>query len=283
MGKVKSKSILVLMISIICLILAACGEGQQTSQEVSKNEGGKSEGKDNKIIRVGLNVGFVPFEFKEGDDLVGVEVDIISEAIKRLDKEPEWIATPWSGLFAGLLAQKYDIAAAGISINPDRLKEMDFISPYYDSDQSLTTKVGSGIESLEDMNGKVLGVESGTAGDQWAQENKVKYQFSEIKLYNSLQDAMMDLEAERIDGEISDIPASLYYTKDKETLKVVERVVTNEKYSFAFRKGDALRDEFNTVMDDMKKDGTMAKIYEKWFGEAPPEDSSTVTILPIPK
>ncbi|KLT17523.1 hypothetical protein AA980_12820 [Neobacillus vireti] len=270
------------MITIVFLILAACGGGQ-SSQEVSNSDGKKSKGENKRVIRVGLNVGYVPWEFKEGNNLVGVEVDIISEAIKRLDKEPEWIATPWTGLFAGLLAQKFEVAAAGITIKPDRIKEMDFTSPYYDSDQSLTTKTGSGIESMEDMKGKVIGVESGTTGDQWVQDHKDEYKFSEIKLYNSLQDAMMDLEAGRIDGEVSDIPASLYYTKDKEKLKVVERIITNEKYGLAFRKGDTLGVEFNRVMDEMKKDGTMAKIYEKWFGEAPSEDSSTVTILPVPE
>lgn len=262
-------------------MLAACGGDQSQQASNEKSDAGK-DGEGNGVIRVGLNVGYVPWEFQEGDKLVGVEVDIISEAIKRLGKEPEWIPTPWSGLFAGLLAEKFEIAAAGITIKPDRLKEMDFTSPFYDSDQSLTTKVGSGIESMEDMKGKVLGVESGTTGDQWAQDHRDEYNFSEIKLYNSLQDAMMDLEAGRIDGEISDIPASLYYTKDKDSLEVVERIVTKEQYGFAFRKGETLRDDFNKVMDEMKEDGTMAEIYEKWFGEAPPEGSSTVTILPIP-
>ncbi|RXT07102.1 ABC transporter substrate-binding protein [Ammoniphilus sp. CFH 90114] len=264
----KSKWLGLVMSVVLSLSLVACGSSTTSSNQ--------------NLVKVGLNVGYVPWEFMEGDKLVGVEVDIISEAAKRLNKEVEWITTPWSGLFAGLLAEKFQIAAAGITIKPDRMKEMDFTAPYYDSDQSLTTKVDSGIKSLEDMKGKILGVESGTTGDQWAQDNKDKYGFQEIKLYNSLQDAMMDLSAGRIHGEISDIPASLYYTKDKNDIKVVERIVTNEKYGLAFKKDDPLRDEFNRVMDEMKKDGTMAAIYKKWFGEDAPSDSSTVTIVPVP-
>lgn len=273
-----SKSILSLLLLTVLFILSACSEDDTTATEGAKNQQAVSRD----TIRVGLNVGFVPWEFMEGDELVGVEVDIIKEILNRMDKDVEWVPTQWNGLFAGLLADKYDVAAAGITIKPDRMKEMDFTSPFYDSDQALTIKNGSGIEGLEDLKGKVIGVESGTTGDQWAQDNKDKYQFSEIKLYNSLQDAMLDLAAGRIEGEISDIPTALYYTKDKDDLKVVHRIITEEQYGLAFKRGDILRDEFNQVLNDMKSDGTMAEIYENWFGEVPPADSSTVTILPIP-
>ena len=87
---------------------------------------------------------------------------------------------------------------------------------------------------------------------------------------------MLDLQAGRIDGYISDIPALLYYTKDKPTLKVVERIPTGEKYSIMFAKDAPLASEVNTVLGDLKREGYLAALHETWFGAK--ADPSTTTV-----
>lgn len=264
------------------LFLTACGQSSQTT-----GNGGSVSQKNptpsTKIVKVGVDVGFVPFEFEQGNKLVGFEIDLISDAAHRLGDKVEWVPTPWSGLFAGLLVNKFEVGAAGITITPQREQQFNFTSPYYDSDQALTVSVGSGIHSLHDLRGKVVGVDSGSTADNWAQVNQAKYGFKEIKRYNNFDDSMMDLQAGRIGGVIGDMPAALYYAKDKPNLKVIERIPTHEQFGLVFNKNDKLRNQFDQAINSMKKDGTMAEIYTKWFGQKPPSGSSTITVQPIPK
>ncbi len=93
---------------------------------------------------------------------------------------------------------------------------------------------------------------------------------------------MLDLTAGRIDGYISDIPALLYYVKDKPSLKVVERITTGEKYSIMFNKDAPLATEVNDVITELKKEGFIAGLHETWFGAVPEDTTSTVKVLDMP-
>ena len=94
---------------------------------------------------------------------------------------------------------------------------------------------------------------------------------------------MLDLEAGRIDGYISDIPALLYYVKDKPQFAVVQRIETGEKYSIMFAKDAPLATEANKVISDLKKEGFIAKLHEKWFGAKAEDTTSTVQERDMPK
>lgn len=235
-------------------------------------------------LKVGANVGNVPWEFEDkGGQLVGFEVDLVNEIGKRLNRQVEFVNTPFTGLFPAISSNRIDAAVSSITITPKRLKTLDFAQPYYDSDQSLTVKADSGIKSAKDLKGKVVAVDTGSTGDIWVKEHMQEYGFKEVRRFEGLNPAMLDLTAGRFDGYISDIPATLYYTKDKPELKVVERLKTGEQYSVMFAKDSPLRDEFDQQIAAMKKDGTLAKIYEKWFGSAPEAGTSSVKELPVPK
>ena len=133
------------------------------------------------------------------------------------------------------------------------------------------------------MKDKTVGVDTGSTGDIWMTENQEATGIAAISRYEGLAPAMLDLEAGRIDGYISDIPALLYYVKDKPQFAVVERIKTTEQYSVMFAKDAPLATKVNDVITAMKKDGTLGGLHEKWFG-APAEDGiSTVTVLDMPK
>jgi polar amino acid transport system substrate-binding protein len=174
------------------------------------------------------------------------------------------------------------MAVSSITITQKRLESVTFAQPYYDSDQSLTVKADSGLASIDDMKGKVIGVDTGSTGDMWASEHAGEKGFAEIRRYEGLAPAMLDLTAGRIDGYISDIPALLYYTKDKPELKVVQRIETGEKYSMMFAKDAELAGEVNAVLTELKKEGFIAGLHEKWFGATPEETTSTVSVMEMP-
>lgn len=233
-------------------------------------------------LTVGANIGNVPWEFQdETGKNVGFEVDLVDAVAAKLGRDVEIVNIPFNGLFSAVQSGRIDAAISSITITDERLKSVSFAQPYYDSDQSLTA-LASGPQSLDEMKGKIVGVDTGSTGDMWATEHNAEYGFSEIKRYEGLAPAMLDLAAGRIDGYISDIPALLYYVKDKPNLKVVQRIATGEKYSMMFAKDAPLANEVNDIITSLKEDGTIAKLHEKWFGVAPEADTSTVTVMDMP-
>lgn len=235
-------------------------------------------------LTVGANIGNVPWEFQDASGkVVGFEVDLVNEIGKRLGKSVEFVNTPFNGLFPAVQSGRINMAISSITITEKRLESVAFAQPYYDSDQSLTATAKSGITGLKDMNGKVVGVDTGSTGDMWAEKHKGEYKFGEIRRFEGLSPAMLDLVAGRIDGYISDIPALLYYVKDKPELKVVERIPTGEKYSIMFNKGDPLASQVNDVITTLKKEGYIAKLHETWFGAKAEDTTSTVKVMDMPK
>ena len=233
-------------------------------------------------LAVGANIGNVPWEFQDDTgETVGFEVDLVNEVAKRLGAEVDIQNIPFNGLFSAVQSGRIDVAISSITITDERLESVSFAQPYYDSDQSLTTATG-GPDSLEGMKGKVVGVDTGSTGDMWATDKTETYGFADIRRYEGLAPAMLDLSAGRIDGYISDIPALLYYVKDKPELQVVQRIETGEKYSMMFAKDAELRDQVNDVLTTLKEEDMLAALHEKWFGKAPEDSTSTVQVLPIP-
>jgi polar amino acid transport system substrate-binding protein len=235
-------------------------------------------------IKLGANIGNVPWEFQdEKGEFVGFEIDLTKEAAKRLGMGVQVVNIPFNGLFAAVQSGQIDAAVSSITITKKRLESVSFAQPYYDSDQSLAVRANSDVKGLSTMNGKVAAVDTGSTGDMWATENKDKYKFSDIRRYEGLSPAMLDLAAGRIDGYISDIPAVLYYIKDKPAYKVVERIPTGEQYSMMFAKNSPLVEKVNAEITKLKEDGTMAKLHEKWFGAKAEASSTTVKPAEMPK
>jgi polar amino acid transport system substrate-binding protein len=233
---------------------------------------------------VGANVGNVPWEFQDAKgEIVGFEVDVVKEVAKRAGKTVEFVNIPFNGLFSAVQSKRADIAISSITITPKRLESVGFAQPYYDSDQSLSVLAKSGITGLKDMDGKVVGVDTGSTGDMWVNAHQAEYKFKEVSRYEGLSPAMLDLASGRMDGYISDIPAVLYYIKDKPQYKVVARIPTGEKYSLMHAKGWESATQVNDIITAMKKEGVIAGLHKKWFGADADPESSTVKVVDVLK
>jgi len=235
-------------------------------------------------LTVGANIGNVPWEFQDDTgEMVGFEIDLATEIGKRLGREVTFENIPFNGLFSAVQSGRINMAMSSITITQKRLAEVSFAQPYYDSDQSLTVTAASGLKGLDEMKGKIIGVDTGSTGDMWATEKSAEYGFSDIRRFEGLAPAMLDLGNGRIDGYISDIPALQYYVKDKAEFAVVERILTGEQYSMMFAKDDALAAEVSEVLSAMKTEGFVAATHNKWFGADPEATTSTVMVMDMPK
>ncbi|MNR17258.1 Glutamine-binding periplasmic protein precursor [compost metagenome] len=117
----------------------------------------------------------------------------------------------------------------------------------------------------------------------WIGQHKDEYKFADVSRYEGLSPAMLDLGSGRIDGYLSDIPAVLYYIKDKPQYSIVARIPTGERYSLMHAKGWAMSDQVNDIISKMKEDGTLGKIHKQWFGTEANKDSSTLQVTAVLK
>ncbi len=213
----------------------------------------------------------------------GFEVDIVTEAAKRAGLTPEIADYGFQALFAATSSKRIDAAISSITITPERLKSQSFTQPYYDSDMGVATTTASTIKGLDDLKGKIVGVLSGSTGEKWAKEQKDAKGFGDIKGYNTQQDVLLDLTAGRVDAVISDVPGMQYAFKKMKGLEVRERIKTGEQYGLMMTKDSPMLPKINDAITAMKKDGTLQKIHDKWFGAEAPADSSTAVEKAIPK
>jgi len=236
-------------------------------------------------LTVGANIGNVPWEFQDDkSETVGFEVDLVKEVASRLGYDGvEFSNIPFSGLFSAVQSGRVDAAVSSITITAERLKSVSFAQPYYDSDQSLSALASSDVKGTSTLKGKTVGVDTGSTGDIYATANQEKLGITEIRRFEGLAPAMLDLGNGGIDGYISDIPAVAYYIKDKPQFAVVERIKTGEQYSIMFAKDSPLTAKASTTITAMKKDGFIAKLHEKWFGTKAEDSTSTVAVAETPK
>ncbi len=248
--------------SALALALAGCGDGGDSDD---KDASGLSVVKSG-TLTVCSDVPYPPFEdFDKSSDsgFKGFDVDIVSEVADGLDLDLKIKDSSFDALQSGqaLNAGQCDLAASAMTITEDRKKNLDFSDGYYDSEQSLLVPAGSDIKSIADLAGKKVGVQQGTTGKTYAQENA-----KDAKLVSFPSDAEMyaAIKAKQVDALLQDLPVNLDHTKDG-AYSVVETYSTDEQYGFAFKKGSTLVAKVNEQLKKMRDDGDYEEIYNKYF------------------
>jgi len=275
------------LIAVFALIVAACASNEDegptaaTGTTAATGATGETgiptfttieEGK----LTVGSCLDYPPFESGKAGDYTGFDVDITEEIASRLGLEVVWVKADFDTIFTALAGDQFDMVAAASTITDEREQVVDFSVPYYNALQSLTvnTQETPDITSTDQLGqGDVVGVQKGTTGKIWAEEN-LEPQGVELKSFTSSPDSFRDLEAGNVIGVINDATASVEIVKDLPALEVVQQIDTNEHYGLAFSPSNPdLREAVNAVFAEMVADGTYATIYGTYFppDSLPPE------------
>lgn len=246
------------------MMAAALGCG---SDQAAKSD---SADKDKKIV-VGLDDNFPPMGFKgEDGQITGFDIDLAKEATKRLGREVEFKAIDWSSKEAELKSGRVDVLWNGLDITEKRKENMLFSDPYMDNRQIIFVKKGdTSITDEKSLAGKTVGTQSASTSEEYMDGSDFfKNDVKEVKKYSDFVSAFMDLENGRLDAVVGDEIVGRYYmSKHEGQLDAVDVAVGPvSTFGIAFAKDNQkLRDEVQKVLDEMKADGTTAKISEKWF------------------
>ncbi|MCW7944734.1 ABC transporter substrate-binding protein [Streptomyces hygroscopicus] len=220
---------------------------------------------------------YPPFQSEINGKVQGFDVSLIDLVAKGLGVKQQILDTPFENFKTGafLNSGQCDLAAAGMTITPERKKNVDFSDPYFDATQAVLVSKKSGIGSLADVKakGRKLGVQAQTTGEDYAK----KQGFDPISFESS--DAVINgLRSGQVQAVVIDYPVVQGWLKDKanaDAFKLVGNLNTGEQYGFTVKKGnDKLRAAINKAIKDAKADGTYKKLYEQWIGPYNPSPAS---------
>jgi polar amino acid transport system substrate-binding protein len=239
-------------------------------------------------IPVGASLTLAPYSFvNENNENVGYELDVLREAAKRMGDQFDVIRTPFAQMFASLNGGLIRIAASGILMTCERLKNPTtvgrFSLPTFANGLVITTRteLADKVWSFADLAGKKIGVENvGTMPDRYVTEAQKTTNFEKVVFADNPSE-FLALEEGRIDAVAQAEAPTLWQTRGNPRVKIATRVPgTTLPVGFVFKQDDPLRAQFNTVLDAMKTDGTMTKIYHTWFEVDPPADSPANHVVP---
>ena len=220
------------------------------------------------VVTMSTNAEFEPFEYKDSDKIVGIDVDISNKIAEKLGLDLKINDVAFDSLVIELQTNKCDFVAAGMSITEDKKKNVDFSDPYFNASQSIIVQKGSAIKSRTDLNGKTVGVQQGTTGDTYCtdEDGKNDVKVGMVKRYNKGADAISDLISGRIDAVvIDDFPATKFVEKNSDKIEKLSDALTQEQYAIAVQKGNtALLDQINAVLKDLKSSGELDQIIDKY-------------------
>ncbi|MDM5214363.1 transporter substrate-binding domain-containing protein [Peribacillus sp. NJ4] len=250
------------MFLILSIFISACG----TSDE--KNAG--EEKKPEKVYKVGVDTTYPPFEFKEGNDYKGIDIELINAIAKDQDFKIKLSPMDFGGIIPAMQANQLDVAIAGMSITEERKKVVDFSTPYFDAGLTIVVKKdNTSTKTVKDLKGKTIAVKKGTTGAKYAQDNATKLGIKVVQ-FNDSPAMFQEVANGNADALIEDYPVISYAIAQKDLgLKIVGDRLNGDQYGIAVLKGqnkDLLK-KINDGLANLKKDGTYDEIIKTYLGE----------------
>ena len=265
------------------LTLAGCSNGQNDANDNNSPDAAETAA-TGEVLRIGTEGAYAPFNYTNADGtLGGFDVDIANAICADMKVTCEITAQDWDGIIPGLKAGKYDAIVAAMSVTPEREQQVSFTEPYFSNTLVFLAKKDSSFDpnNSDDINAHSIAAQRSTISSQWLEK---VYPNADMKLYDTLSNAFLDLGSNRVDAMVSDkLPALewLGSTSGSQYALKGQEIDINDNFAIAVRPGDALQAKINKSLVNIKADGTYDKINQKYF--AIPASSSTVTTEPTEK
>ncbi len=234
---------------VLCLSLfAACG----------KDDAGTKE----KLV-MGTNAAFPPYEYYEGDKIVGIDAEIAEALAEKLDMEIEIRDMDFNGILGAIETGVVDIGLAGMTVTEKRLESVDFSTSYAKGIQVVIVKEGSDIKTIDDLSGKIIGVQEATTGDIYSTDD---FGEDNVKRYTNGAAAVQALQNGIVDAVIIDNEPAKAFVKGNSDLKILETSYADEDYAIAVAKGNTeLLDKINEALAELESEGKLDEIVNKYI------------------
>lgn len=251
------KSLWILVsLSLMVLVLAACGNDNSGSKE-------------DKLV-IGIDDKFAPLGFRdENNEIVGFDIDYARAVAEKMGKEVEFQTIDWSSKESELNSGRIDLIWNGYTITDDRKDKVLFTKPYLENNQVVAVLANSNIASIDDLAGKKVGLQNLSSASDALNANPIKDKVASVSEFPDNVLALTELKNGRLDAVVIDEVVAKYYMSIEEgTYKILDETLAPEQYGIGVKKGnEELLNSVQTAIDELIADGTASKISEKWFGE----------------
>ena len=275
----KKKFLTLVLTGLMATALAACsgsnapagssaanseagGTGSESATEADNaNTSAVQVINEGKLI-VATNAEFPPYEYHDGDKIVGIDMEIADAIAKKMGLELEIEDIAFDSVILEVTSGKADMGMAGISATEERKQSVDFSDTYTTSKQLIIVKEDSEIAKSDDLEGKTVGVQAGTTGDLLVSDIKG----ATVERYSKGMDAVQALSQSKIDAVVIDSEVAKRFVSETTGLKVLDDAYADEEYAVAVKKGNKeLLDSVNKALSELKADGTVDKIIAKYI------------------
>ena len=218
-------------------------------------------------IKIATNAEFEPFEYKNGDKIVGIDIDIAKKIAESLNAQTKINDVSFDAVTLELNSGNCDFAIAAMSYSSDKAQNVDFSDVYYYSKQAIIVPNNSNIKSSADLDGKRIGVAMGFTGDIYCTEN---FKNAAIERYNKSSDAVLDLINNRLDAVVvDDAPAKKLISLSNNKVKMLDEYLFEEGYRITVPKGETeLLEHINSVLKSLKDSKEIDKIVDKYITDS---------------
>lgn len=253
------------LLALTALFVAGCGSSSSSEESTAAGKGGGG----GEPLSVGSDIPYPPFEQGKPGNYTGFDIELIEAIGEKIGRKPEVQDTSFETIFRDVQQGKFDAAISAATITEEREKAVDFSNPYYLSEQALLVAEGSPFKELKELEGKTVGVQQGTTGQELAKE---EIGGAEIRPYPEGPDAVNALKAGTVEGVVIDAPVAQNAVEKSGGVEIAEKIPTEEEYGIAVAQGETeLLEEINQGLKEVEEDGTYTKIFKKWFHFEPPK------------
>jgi polar amino acid transport system substrate-binding protein len=245
---------------------SACGSDDDDASSSDTTEAAEAT-----TWKVCSDMPYEPFEFEgegpRGLAYTGFDIELLDAIAEDQNATLDITDSDFDTIFASVNAGNCDIVASAVTITPEREENSLFSDPYFDADQSLLVPADSDVASLEDLAGETIGVQTGTTGETYANENAPEG--ATVKAYPDAAALFAALNAGEIAAVLQDLPVNSDRATKDENVTVVETFKTGEQYGFVVAKENTeAQGALNDGLSAVKEDGTYDELYEKYFPNA---------------
>ena len=269
-----SLAVFAMMMVAMLAVFAGCSSSSDTNSGTADSGTAQDNSLQNVLDKgtlvLGLDDSFPPMGFRdENNNIVGFDIDVATEVANRMGVELKLQPIEWSTKEMELNTGSVDCLWNGLSIDDERKQAMDLSEPYMTNRMVLVVLNDSEYTDQASLAGKTIGVQNGSTAEKILEESDFSKTIGNTIGFKDNVTAFMELETKGIDAIFMDeVVANYAITSQNKDFKVLEDGLTEEEYAVGFKKGNtALKNEEQKYIDEMKADGTMTQISEKWFGK----------------
>lgn len=242
-------------------------EGTEATEEGTDTSAATLE--EGKLL-MSTNATFPPYEYYDGDTIVGIDAEIAAALAEKMGVELEIADMEFESALAAVQTGQSDMVMAGVTVTEDRLENMDFTESYATGVQVVIVPEDSDITTIDDLEGKLIGVQQGTTGDIYCSDTPENGGYGEenVQKFGSGPLAVEALKNGQVDCVVIDNEPAKSYVEANEGLKILDTEFAVEDYAIGVAKGNtALLDELNAALDELEADGTLQAIVDKYIHE----------------